>query len=939
MPLYKPKFLCPNVNMGEKTVDVSLPFKPTCSVDGNVPINAYKIDIMKLTNDGYVMNVFSEDIKCTIAGKLSVPSDKVPLKTSPIYSYLKSSVKSYPSVETKVDENGYLVRPEGCSEGPFLVDSTYHVEYAYVVPNIFFSTGKIPLENNFYPLDNRGRYNTFEPETGIYFSSLPQWFLVSEFVECVEDEKLTLSYDVYSKDDMVIYSLRESVTNGNEYIEDSIANVTFDKNMLTDSSETNYVFCRGTTYLVTYRATNISTEPYKYSISFWDTSNVSDVPTVSSDYAVFYANALPTVKIYADGLEITKSVSLDKRSCMFSIDYQDDYSSIKWYGWKLVNTISGEVIHDTISSNNIYGSVGNINFSYSGFISGQEYEISFTVVTQNNMSVTKTAKINVQYDLTEVSVNFISALLPDECGIMCDWSNIKVASGSSYGNHSYIDNYPVQSSVSLKLYEKSCIYYQKKDESNFSVYDSSYILLSFQYRGTDTFKDIELLSLSSSQSDSDSGLFTKSIYVNSDSKLSMKISRFGQVVAQTTSDASLFGEKYWNFILLKPNGNIVEVIYEAIGASTPLENLALSSSLSLNGGTWVLKQANEYECNVNSDYSLPLDLYYKFMSLGSSQNKNPFVCDFVCMTKDEISQSDLTTKFISDAETDLSTRNFDMFSKFNHSLNAGNTLIESLDEFEIRRSKNANSYTDFVTNVHSINTNFIIDYMVCNNNSYSYYLYPKNEKSIMYPIMSNEVKTCWDQYCLMVVDESDEENLFYLSKMFVFNLNLNAGDMSNNTDIEVVKNFTPYPTVQVSPSNYWSGTLSSLIGFIKCGGSEMYKQTPQMMAELKSLTTDTRRKFLKDIEGNIFEVQISNELRVSNDEGVIDSVRSVAIDWAEVGNINGISVVNNPDMMTNTWLLTNNGVVSPYLNYVWDDKYLWDDSKYWTGNHGVLSVE
>ena len=72
---------------------------------------------------------------------------------------------------------------------------------------------------------------------------------------------------------------------------------------------------------------------------------------------------------------------------------------------------------------------------------------------------------------------------------------------------------------------------------------------------------------------------------------------------------------------------------------------------------------------------------------------------------------------------------------------------------------------------------------------------------------------------------------------------------------------------------------------------------------------------------------------------MVDSLRSVSIDWVEVGDTYGLSVINNPNLSVNTWLLTNNGIVSPYLNYVWDDSYLWDDNKYWTGNHGVLDVE
>lgn len=938
MPLYKPKFLCPNETIGDPAVDINIPFKPTCVIDGNEPINAYKVDIMKLTDDGYVLYVFDEELTCSIAGKLYVPSDKPPIKTNPIYTFYTT----HPCVPAKIDdEEGCLVRPKNdefdysSGDGEFVVGKTYRVQYTYVVPRTFYSTNKQSI-NLFYPTSTHGRYNTFELTNGINLNTLPMWYLASDFIECTQDGELELKHDIYSTDSMTIYSVGDyGATDGAIYmLKNNVSDLSFEKNKLSSD-----IFKNGMLYLVSYKSKGEKSDPFKYKMSFWSVSNTTDSPTVSSDYAVFYANVAPQIKLYSDGVEVVSSVSITKRSCLFTVDYIDEYSSVKWFGWILKNSATGEIIEDTISKNRIYGSAGNISYSYSGFISGQEYELSFKVVSQNDMFAFKTIKINVSYQAAELSGDFLVTQLPNECGMLCNWGGVKVVSGSAFGRNSYIDNYPMNGLASLKLYEQSGVSFQKSDKSNFIVYDSSYILISLQYKGQDSFKNVQLLEFSSSVSESDSGIFTKKLFINDDSKLAMTISRYGTVVAETTSTISFYGEQYWNFVLIKPNGDIREVVYEATGARTPLSNLSPSTNLTPTYGAWQLKADNELVCNVSSQYSLPLNLYYRFLAIGGSGNKTSWICDYICATQDEaIEQIDLSENFISDANDFASVSSFDFFSKFNYNLNAGNTLIESLDEFEIRRKENANPFTEFVADIHSINTSFVVDYMVSNNKSYSYYLYPKSESGIMYPMRSNDVKTQWSHYCLMVADDSGIENVLYLSKMFIFRLNLNIGDMSNNTDIEVIKNFTPYPTVQASPSNYWSGSLSSLVGFVSCGDGK-YKQTPQMMTELKSLTTDTRRKFLKDIEGNLFEIQISSELKVSNENNLVDSLRSVSIDWVEVGDTYGLSVINNPNLSVNTWLLTNNGIVSPYLNYVWDDSYLWDDNKYWTGNHGVLDVE
>ena len=74
--------------------------------------------------------------------------------------------------------------------------------------------------------------------------------------------------------------------------------------------------------------------------------------------------------------------------------------------------------------------------------------------------------------------------------------------------------------------------------------------------------------------------------------------------------------------------------------------------------------------------------------------------------------------------------------------------------------------------------------------------------------------------------------------------------MSNNAVVSVLQNFTKYPTVQYGTANYWSGGLSALCGYVSCVDGN-YIQTPNMIEELKKLTSDTRRKFLKDIDGKI----------------------------------------------------------------------------------------
>ena len=332
---------------------------------------------------------------------------------------------------------------------------------------------------------------------------------------------------------------------------------------------------------------------------------------------------------------------------------------------------------------------------------------------------------------------------------------------------------------------------------------------------------------------------------------------------------------------------------------------------------------------------------YNKITLGGNQ-----VCDYLYITMSANDQSQFDNVGV---EPDNWNPDTLMFARFNkEDMSAGNSsLTNDINGYEIRRKSGDNLYTEYVGKVkersgESDNKKYIIDYMVKNNTDYTYYLYPTTTHSdngiLLSPSITNEVRTDWGYWSLLVVDESEEENVFYLNKMFKFELNVVTDAMSNNAVVSVLQNFTKYPTIQYGTANYWSGGLSALCGYVSCvdGG---YVQTPNMIEELKKLTSDTRRKFLKDIDGNVWEVKITSSINITEEYGAVQSVKSAKISWTEVGEVSGISIINNPDAPTTSWMLTESGEVVPYIDYVWDNDSYWNNSHRWTAKEDVLEVE
>ena len=63
---------------------------------------------------------------------------------------------------------------------------------------------------------------------------------------------------------------------------------------------------------------------------------------------------------------------------------------------------------------------------------------------------------------------------------------------------------------------------------------------------------------------------------------------------------------------------------------------------------------------------------------------------------------------------------------------------------------------------------------------------------------------------------------------------------------------------QKNPASFIGKADNSLITGVYSKNEEAMKVGKKIIDELKKLTSDTRRKFLKDIEGNIWEVKITN---------------------------------------------------------------------------------
>lgn len=313
-------------------------------------------------------------------------------------------------------------------------------------------------------------------------------------------------------------------------------------------------------------------------------------------------------------------------------------------------------------------------------------------------------------------------------------------------------------------------------------------------------------------------------------------------------------------------------------------------------------------------------------------------CNYIYIQNDPVIQENFSGVGDEPSEWSSSTALYANFNNKEMPLNAGDSnFAGTISGYDIYRRKYNESICKYIGKVHKADKgkrDLMVDYAAKNGVDYVYYFYPNTDKSeggsALSPLVTKQVSLDCPYWSLLIVDETKEENVFYLDKLFKFELNLEVNDMTNNAHISITQNFTKYPTVQYGSANYWSGSLTALCGFISANGVE-YVQNTNMIDELKSIASDTRRKFLKDIMGNIWEVGISAPINISTTQTSLVELKTLHFSWVEVGDANGISIINNPEKNITDWVLTESGQAIPYYTYTWDEQYRWDDSYYWTG--------
>lgn len=227
-----------------------------------------------------------------------------------------------------------------------------------------------------------------------------------------------------------------------------------------------------------------------------------------------------------------------------------------------------------------------------------------------------------------------------------------------------------------------------------------------------------------------------------------------------------------------------------------------------------------------------------------------------------------------------------LYTNFWGSANGGQYGTTGYNKFAIYRQDGDNESFRHVGDISVEDGNVLIDASAVNGKTYTYYAYGVGE-NYSDVIVSEAVHTCgWDWYLMACTQDGD--GAYHVQRIFRFANNLSSGSVTNNAAPSVLQNFTRYPTVQNSPWNYRSGTLTSLIGYTADG---KYYDTKELRDEITALTTSDYALFLKNRKGDVIRIAVSGAVEMETMDNSSSQAQTMKLPWTEIGDASDAQII------------------------------------------------
>ena len=585
---------------------------------------------------------------------------------------------------------------------------------------------------------------------------------------------------------------------------------------------------------------------YKMVITQW-WSDTESVAQTSASY--FITRSEPTLTL--DNLPETVTTRTGEFTATYS---QAQGDTLNWFRWRIAEY--GEVDDPLKDTGYIYGTE-DIRVDYDGFFSGTEYMIRCQIETQNGVTAdTGWQQFNVEYTTTEQRGLVAACRASGRSAVLVNWSEATYILGTADGDYSISDSQlalPGGSSVTWDTVSGSQMSFSRP--------------WTIAWRGKPTALPITVWEMTGSEGET----FSLTI-----SATQITITRNGDVI-YTFAPGMSFTANQWAAIVLTPERIYIRNSYAADGLY-PSDTLYPSETL------FPLEDVAYF-----NTYSEAID--YEQFNINSIKLNGPQVCAYLWITKgtpasEVISQVLTNGEFVPEFD-----ENTYFLANFENGLNAGSLSVaaDDVSGFSIYRRTGSESAIMHLADV-GLSTTSLFDYSAKSQTPYTYYIFAISPTVyITQPLVSAEITPVFWDWVILECSE-DESGVFHVLTEHRFSNNVVTGSIGNNSEPNLLTNFTRYPKRQPVAANFKSGTLQGYIGYVDFENNT-YVDTPDMADALFELSTSENPKFLKNRKGDIWRIETSGAITMTVGDNIPQQPYTGAIPWVEVGSAENASVI------------------------------------------------
>lgn len=597
---------------------------------------------------------------------------------------------------------------------------------------------------------------------------------------------------------------------------------------------------------------------YKLVITqWWGSTDEQSVTQTSA--AAFITRSTPVLTL--DNVPDTMAA----RDYTFTANYeQAQGDTLNWIRWQIA--FADDTANPFYDTQNIYGTA-QLQTYYDGFFRGNEYAVRVRIQTENGIEAdTGWVSFAVEFDSNPLSgIVKASKACDGRSAVLVEWPAISYIPGTAEGDYTITDNVlslPAGSTVSWDSVNNEPMDFQ----SPWSLVMSGKL---------------------------DNSKATPLTVTTTNGTIVVSYDFGAKVFSISVDGADVITETSF-----EPDREFVVIVTPT---AVYLRYLMFGGGLYPSGVLYpssTLFPARDVEPRViRVSAALPGEQG----AITSIEIAGSTAFNYITVLDGVLSQQVMDAAYIDGTYTPTYGENTLLQADFTDELQGGNLgqTEDALVGLAIYRQQNGNRVLQHLINL-PLATSAIYDYGAASQQGpYIYYLFPVGASTyITDPISSNEVNPCYWNWTILECSQRDDGS-YVVDAEYTFANNVSSGSVSNNNSPNVLRNFTPYPTVQLDNANYMSGTLQALIGYIDyTGGQNEYSDSISLRNAIFALSVSQKTLFLKNRKGDLLKVNINGSISMETWDEVRSQAQTVSLPWVESGDADGLPIVLTPEDAT-----------------------------------------